>query len=44
VVLARTLRAAAHAAGLQVLHFDRHFERLGEVLGVETRWIADRRA
>jgi hypothetical protein len=28
-------------SGLGVLHYDHHFERLGELLGVRTVWIAD---
>ncbi|HTB71314.1 MAG TPA: PIN domain-containing protein [Solirubrobacteraceae bacterium] len=36
-----TVAVAAQRAGLSVLHFDRHFERLRAVLGVDTRWIAD---
>jgi len=32
---------AAQASGLDVLHYDHHFERLGELLGVRTVWIAD---
>jgi predicted nucleic acid-binding protein len=32
---------AAQLSGLDVLHFDRHFERLGELLGIRTPWLAD---
>ena len=32
--------AAAQEAGLGVLHYDRHFDRLAEVLDFESRWIA----
>lgn len=32
--------AAAQDAGIGILHFDRHLERLGEHLGVETHWIS----
>jgi hypothetical protein len=32
---------AAQRAGLDVLHYDRHFERLGELLGVRMLWIAE---
>lgn len=32
---------AAQAAGLDVLHYDHHFDRLGDLLGVRTVWIAD---
>jgi len=35
-----TVAVAAQAAGLGVLHFDRHFERLGALLGVSTPWLA----
>ncbi len=35
-----TVAVAAQRAGLSVLHFDRHFERLGEVLAIDTPWIA----
>jgi predicted nucleic acid-binding protein len=36
-----TVAVAAQASGLDVLHYDHHFERLGELLGVRTVWIAD---
>jgi len=35
-----TVAAAAQIAGLDVLHYDHHFERLGELLGVRMLWIA----
>lgn len=35
-----TVAVAAQASGLDVLHFDRHFDRLGKLLRIETRWIA----
>jgi predicted nucleic acid-binding protein len=35
-----TVAVVAHTSGLDVLHFDRHFERLGALLGVRTSWIA----
>lgn len=35
-----TVAVAAQASGLDVLHFDRHFERLGTLLGIRTLWIA----
>jgi predicted nucleic acid-binding protein len=35
-----TVAVAAQSAGIAVLHFDRHLERLGEHLGVEARWIS----
>jgi predicted nucleic acid-binding protein len=36
-----TVAVAAQHSGLEVLHYDRHFERLGELLGVGTPWIAE---
>jgi predicted nucleic acid-binding protein len=36
-----TVAVAAQTSGLDVLHFDRHFERLGGLLGVRTSWIAE---
>jgi hypothetical protein len=36
-----TVAAAAQVSGLDVLHYDHHFERLGELLGVKTMWIAE---
>ncbi len=33
--------AAAQDAGIGVLHFDQHLERLGDRLGVESHWISD---
>jgi predicted nucleic acid-binding protein len=35
-----TVAVAARASGLGVLHFDRHFDRLGKTLAVDTWWIA----
>ena len=32
--------AAAQHAGIDILHFDQHLERLGEHLGVESHWIS----
>lgn len=32
---------AAQTSGLDVLHFDRHFEPLGALLGIGTSWIAE---
>ncbi len=32
--------AAAQEASVAVLHYDRHFDRLAEVLEFESRWIA----
>lgn len=36
-----TVVAAAQDAGIGILHFDRHLERLGEHLGVWSHWISD---
>jgi predicted nucleic acid-binding protein len=36
-----TVAVAAQRSGLDVLHYDRHFERLGELLGISTPWIAE---
>lgn len=36
-----TVAVAAHTHGLDVLHFDRHFERLAILLGVKTPWLAE---
>ena len=33
--------AAAQDAGIGILHFDQHLERLGDHLGVESHWISD---
>jgi predicted nucleic acid-binding protein len=30
---------AAQVSGLDVLHYDHHFERLGQLLGIRTLWI-----
>jgi predicted nucleic acid-binding protein len=35
-----TVVVAAQGVGLDVLHHDRHFERLGTLLGVGTSWLA----
>jgi predicted nucleic acid-binding protein len=35
-----TVAAAAQDAGVGILHFDRHLERLGEHLGIEAYWIS----
>ncbi|HET7418718.1 MAG TPA: PIN domain-containing protein [Solirubrobacterales bacterium] len=32
--------AAAQAAGIDILHFDQHLERLGDHLGVASHWIS----
>ncbi|MGH2865620.1 MAG: PIN domain-containing protein [Solirubrobacteraceae bacterium] len=34
-----TVAVAAQTSGLDVLHYDHHFERLGELFGVRTLWI-----
>jgi predicted nucleic acid-binding protein len=34
------IAAAAAARGFGVLHYDRHFDRLAEVLAFESRWVA----
>jgi predicted nucleic acid-binding protein len=36
-----TVAVAAQTSGLDVLHYGSHFERLGELLGVRTLWIAE---
>jgi hypothetical protein len=36
-----TVAAAAQHAGIGVLHFDQHLEKLGDHLGVDTHWIAN---
>ncbi len=36
-----TVAAAAQSAGIDVLHFDQHLERLGDHLGVATFWISE---
>lgn len=36
-----TVAVAAQTSGLDVLHFGRHFERLGRLPGVGTSWIAE---
>jgi predicted nucleic acid-binding protein len=33
--------AAAQDAAIDILHFDRHLERLGDHLGVGSHWISD---
>jgi len=35
-----TVAAAAQHAGIGILHFDQHLERLGEHLGIEANWIS----
>jgi len=36
-----TVAVAARTSGLGVVHFDRHFERLGALLDVRVWWLAD---
>lgn len=36
-----TAAVAAQHAGIDILHFDQHLERLGQHLGVEAHWISD---
>jgi predicted nucleic acid-binding protein len=36
-----TVAVAAQITGLDVLHYDHHFERLGGLLGVRMLWIAE---
>lgn len=35
-----TVAVAAQSAGIGILHFDQHLERLGNHLGVESHWIS----
>jgi predicted nucleic acid-binding protein len=35
-----TVAAAARRAGVGILHFDQHLERLGHHLGVDAHWIS----
>lgn len=35
-----TVAAAAQHAGIDILHFDQHLERLGDHLGVGSHWIS----
>lgn len=36
-----TVAAAAQHAGIGILHFDQHLERLGQHLDIESCWITD---
>jgi predicted nucleic acid-binding protein len=36
-----TVAATAQAAGIEILHFDQHLERLGDRLGVKAFWISE---
>jgi predicted nucleic acid-binding protein len=35
------IAAAAQHAGIGVLHYDHHYDRLAEVLDFDSRWIAE---
>lgn len=39
-----TVALAAQQSGLDVLHHDRHFERLGDLLGIRVLWLGDPRS
>jgi predicted nucleic acid-binding protein len=36
-----TVAVAAHRSGLEILHHDRHFERLAHTLGARAVWLGD---
>ena len=36
-----TVAVAAQGAGIAILHFDQHLERLGDHLSVDAHWIAE---
>jgi predicted nucleic acid-binding protein len=36
------IAAAAEAAGVAVVHYDEDYDRIADVTGQETRWIAPR--
>lgn len=36
-----TVAVAAHRTGVDVLHHDRHFERLATLLGIRAFWLGD---
>jgi predicted nucleic acid-binding protein len=36
-----SVAVAAQGAGVGILHFDQHLERLGDHLGVDAHWIAE---
>jgi predicted nucleic acid-binding protein len=36
-----TVAAAAQDAGIDILHFDQHLERLGDHLDIRSHWISD---
>lgn len=36
-----TVAAAAQDAGIGILHFDQHLERIGDHLGVTSHWISE---
>jgi predicted nucleic acid-binding protein len=35
------IAAAAQSAGIGILHFDQHLERLGSHLGIDAHWISE---
>lgn len=35
-----TVAACAQAAGIDILHFDQHLERLGDHQGIKSHWIS----
>jgi len=35
-----TVAVAAQHAGIDILHFDQHLDRLGDHLGIESHWIS----
>jgi len=39
-----TVAVCAQVAGVDILHFDQHLERLAEHLGIGSHWISDPRA
>jgi predicted nucleic acid-binding protein len=39
-----TVAVAAQQSGLEVVHFDRHFDRLAGPLGVRALWVAEPKA
>jgi predicted nucleic acid-binding protein len=38
------IAAAAEAAGVRILHYDEDYDRIAEITGQPTRWLADRGA
>lgn len=35
------IAAAAQGAGIDILHFDQHLERLGDQLGIDAHWMSE---